>query len=231
MPTYLELVRRVASDSGTGADFADTATTLVGLTGRARKFKDWTARAWERIQTMRPDWLWMRERFTGTLVVGQRSYDGVVLTADLRFGAFDTARGVREDRFSLYDPAIGQNEEAPIRWVPYEAFSRAYEIGSGSTEQGRPTRFTIMPGGILALHPIPDAAYVLRGAYVKSPQILVDDGDVPEMPAQFHDLIVYEALTLLAGTDEAPSQLPVFRNERRRLMTALVRDQMPKIGT
>lgn len=227
MATYLELVRRVASDSGTWPDPA-TLTTLVGLTGRAHKFKDWTARAWERIQTMREDWRWMQADFSGSTVQGQQGYDGADLGVASRFGAFVVNRtNGSDDRFTLFDPVEGQGAEGPIRFVAYDRFRAAFLTGTAATHQQKPVLFTIAPDGRLLLSPIPDKVYTLRGVYRKNPQILSADADEPEMPARFHDLIVYEALTLLAGTDEAGGQLPVFRNERARLLNMLEREQLP----
>ena len=50
-------------------------------------------------------------------------------------------------------------------------------------------------------HPGSDAAHILRYWYSERPSRLVNDGDVPLLPPQFHDMIIAGAITRLAESN------------------------------
>lgn len=222
MATFLELVRQTAGESGTVPD-GYNLSTVVGQTGRKAKIVAMVARSWNQIQTDRPNWLWMRGLFTGTLTIGQPEYVGALP----RFSHFLATRDQRENRFSLYDSDEGRSGEGTLRFIPFDQFYTVNMRGSGASATGKPTVFTIGTDGTMLVHPVPDKAYVVRGQYVKTLQMLETDAEVPEMPQRFHDLIVYEALIRLAAGDESFSSLPIWASERRRLMEQLTLDQLP----
>ena len=55
--TFLELCQRVDEESGTVA--GGQPTTVTGQSGRLKTIVQWTAEAYQRIQTMRSTWLWL----------------------------------------------------------------------------------------------------------------------------------------------------------------------------
>jgi hypothetical protein len=226
MPTFLELVQRTASDSGTVPDAYQIATVAFP-TGRKAKIVSLVQRAWISIQTSRPGWLWMRGQFASDLTQGVREYVGALP----RFSRFIATRDSSERRFSLYDASTGRDPEGQILFTPFDDFYVLYLRGSRESLTGKPQRFTIGHDGALIVHPIPDKAYTVRGQYMRDEQTLENDADVPEMPARFHDLIVYEALLMLAASDESFSSLPIWATERRRLTEQLTLDQLPPMRT
>ena len=224
MATFLEIVRDVCRESGTIAD-RSLPDTVVDQTGRVAKMIHWTDRAWRTIQTHRPSWLWMRGAFSAQTLAGQHEYQGALP----RFGRFLATQDRREDRFSLFDPDEGRGEEGPLGFVPFDDFYATFRRGSNADKQGKPVRFTISPSGTIAFWPTPDKTYTVRGPYMRSVQKLSADADIPEMPEQFHDLIMYRALKFMAQSDEAVNQLPSWSFEELRLMSDLERDQLPPI--
>lgn len=74
----------------------------------------------------------------------------------------------------------------------YREFARRY-LGTGNATGGTPAAFTVQ-GGIITLGPTPFAsssAYLLT--YEKAPTLLVNDSDVPAIPAEYHLALVHGA--------------------------------------
>ena len=66
--------------------------------------------------------------------------------------------------------------------------------------------------------------------YRKSAQALTLDADIPEMPTDFHELIVWEALKRLGNFDEGQvQQRAEWANNARLVKFDLERDQLPPI--
>ena len=76
---------------------------------------------------------------------------------------------------------------------------------------------------------IPDAVYTIRGEFYRGPQILTLTADVPEMPLAHHDAIKWRALILLGTFDEAPEQIPQWKEFLGEYMAPLVRKNTPRI--
>lgn len=225
MATFLQLCQRVASDSGTvnGA----FPTTVVGQTGRLGKIVRWTNEAWRSVQNAHAGWRWMRSDFSGSTVSGTRSYSGSDLGVSSRFGEFVYSGYEDEQRFSIYLTATGVSDEGVLLFRDYEWFYTHCMRGTQTND--RPIYFTITPDNKLALHPIPDAVYTVRGPYRKDVQDLAVDADVPEMPARFHELIVDVALMSLGTHDEAPQQLQLWQLRKFGRFNDLERDQLPRM--
>lgn len=225
MATFLSLAQKLARESGTLGD-GSALTTVVSQTSRKNKFVNWTNDAWRSIQNAHGQWRWMRSTFSGSTVASTRAYAGSDLGVASRFAEF-ICRGEEEDRFSIYLAATGVSDEGPLFFKDYDWFYA--NCMRGTQTEGRPYYFTITPDEDLALHPIPDAVYTLRGPYRKDVQELSLDADVPEMPTRFHDLIVDVALQMLAAHDEAVTQIPLWKMREMPRWAELERDQLPKI--
>lgn len=210
MSTYLELCQDVADESGTGA----FPGTVSGLVGRPAKITKWVRNAWIDIQNDRDEWRWMEDEFTGNLISGVAAYAGSDFGMS-RFGAWlvgpDPFTGL--DRVTVQAAASGRSDEGGLVFLPFEAFWSYYGRGAEAERTGRPTSYTVDGQERIRVWPSPDAAYILRGRYRKSPQALSAGTDVPEMPAQYHSAIVWRALTNLAAHDEAFNQ-PAYWNTR-----------------
>lgn len=225
MATFLQLCQDVARESGTISGVQPASVT--GQTQRLLKIVNWTASAWNRIQTDRDDWRWMRASFTAPagLVIGSPRYTANSFNV-ARFGAWLHATP-RFTPFTICDPAIGASDESELREISYERWLTEY--GRGQQTNGRPGFFAISPSDELCFGPLPDLAYTVKGEYQRSPQALVNNDDVPELPVRFHDIIRWRALMLLARHDEAPGALRDATIEYDALLDALERAQTPTI--
>ena len=223
MATFLSLCNDVERESGTVAGGAFMTDVEAPPTARQQKVVKWTAAAWDMIQTMRPDWRWMIDEFSHVLTIGQARYTAT----DLGIARFaDWVVDQCSDDyfpFSLYDTAIGVADECAIRHVSYEFWRQAY--GRGAQQQNRPVHYAIGRQNELCLGQVPDKAYRLNGEYRASPQPLVENDDVPEMPPQFHQAIVWKAVMLLGQHDEGPVQIATAQTNFLELYRSLVNAQ------
>ena len=72
----------------------------------------------------------------------------------------------------------------------------------------------------------PDRAYAVRGEYQRSAQTLVNANDVPEMPEDYHMMIVWRAIMLLHQHDEAQFNVQMAAANFERLHAGLAMDQL-----
>lgn len=229
MSTFLELVQDAARESGSLAGGVNLGS-VVGATGRADKVVSWVRKAWRNIQNERVDWLWLQREFIGPLSAGTARYTAASFNIT-RFREWKQDRVTTSNTsyrvFTIYDTAKGPSDEGSLTQIDYETWRVRYD--RSTQVQSRPTEWAISPAGELCVGPIPDRTYTIRGEYVASAQNLAADADTPEMPAHFHDLIVWEALRLMSAADEAVTALQTSNNEYNRLRFALTAEQLPKM--
>ena len=223
---FLELVQRVARESGT-IPGENQPASVVGTTGRLARMVHWTNDAWRGIQRSRTDWRWMQGEFEGSLTAGSARYTSASFNLT-RFARW-RVNGPTEDRFSLYDPTIGVTDEGQLIFVPWDTFYVTKL--RGSIDANRPAYFSVSPAREFVVSPTPDKTYTVRGPYQKSAQTLTANTDIPEMPEDFHDLIVWEALKLMGIYDEATVSQPFWSVEAIKRRSELLIDQLPRITT
>lgn len=220
--TFLELVQMVARESGTVP--GTQPPTLGGeLPARLDKMKHWVNLAWQMIQNHKLGWNWMRGEFVAETAPGVAKYSGVSLGIS-RFRKFVTISG----SMRIHDPENGIDDESFLIGLDYWRYRRIYGIREQSL--ARPTYFSVSEAdGSLCLGPVPDKYYVLNGEYHKSPQSLVNDDDIPELPEHFHPIIAWQALMLLAGHDEGAFAVGNAAANYRQYLANLERDQLPAL--
>ncbi len=220
---YLTLCKEVAADAGTIAGFQNV-TTVVGLSGRPAKLVGWVRDAWIDIQNERNDWSWMRRRFGPVaMTAGVDSYTATAFGIS-RFGEWLQDRsGFRT--FAIYDPDQGTAQTRAMDQISYDSWIERW--GRGDHPSQMPVEWAISPTREILVGPKPDKAYMISGEYRISPQELSADGDVPEMPAQYHRVIIPRAIRLASSSDEAWNSLQDKTNQYGELRSALVREQTP----
>lgn len=215
MATFLQLVNDLERESGTVYQ-AQRVVTVTAPAGRHEKMVEWVREAWSIIQMARTDWRWQKDEFTAALVPGQLRYDA----SD--FGIADFAGWPRQREralspFTIYDPAIGPRDENEIVPFDYDEWRRRWD--RGVHDPLRPLGWAVDTKDRLCIGPASDNAYVIRGEYRCTKQILTADTDVPRCPVDFHPAILWRALMLMAAHDEATAVynhansvfIPIFR--------------------
>ncbi|MFA7269933.1 MAG: hypothetical protein WC073_11360 [Sterolibacterium sp.] len=226
MATYLALcqkLRQNCSDSGTGP------SAVAGQSGELKRYVDWVADAWTAIQNDNEFWKWMRKSCYCDTVAADGAYaytdftDTVSLAAIARFSRWYTGR----NQFKCYLSSGGVAGEYFLQWMEWEDFKFIYR--KGTQTDGQPVHYSVDPTQAIVLGPIPSAVYRVSGDYQIGPQTLSADGDIPEMPTRFHDLIVYEAMAKYGGNRVAVEAMVRANAEGTPLRAALELDQLPRM--
>jgi len=221
MSTFLELtqdLRREVGISGTGP------ASVLGNTGELERLVNWIKNAYIEIQNRHGgNWRFMRSDFTIDTTVGQDEYvfsdftDIADASAISRFSSWRFKEYRNPPKIFLTSAGVGgQTWMSSVRFDPFE---NIYSIGTQN--DARPFHITITPQDSVKIGPAPSEIYTVTGEYYKSAQILAADSDVPEMPPQFHQLIVYEAMKKYAGFESAPEVMARAHAEGNRVMRQL----------
>ncbi len=99
---------------------------------------------------------------------------------------------------ALYDPTNRAGDDGRLWFFPQPRFVR--ELMADPLSTGIPACFTFMqmttetpPRPTLRLYPAPDGVYAYHGWYFRRPALLSADGDYPDWPAKFDDMIWIQA--------------------------------------
>lgn len=216
--TYLELCQAVRQESGGIA--GSGPSSVSGQTGDLKRVVDWVRRAYNDIQLESSQWRWLTAQFQFTTIAGVQAYSPTAAGIAARFDRWNP-RTIRLNR-------TGPQDEIPLEYISYDEFRAIYL--TGPRPESRPSVVSITPADELIFGNIPDAVYTVTGEYQKSLQVLTTDADVPEMPTQYHDAILYWALTKYARFESAPEVYQDAMDNYRRLMTGLRIHQLPKVA-
>lgn len=191
---YLDLVQSLHYE----AQLPGSAPAAVtGQSGRAADLVRWVAEAWNDIQRDNNGrWKWLRGDFTLQTVADTADYaytdatDVDTAAAITRFRRWDLDR---RDPPHIYLVSDGEEFERRIDILDWRDFRRLYVLATHDSQY--PSCVAADVGDNLWFGPTPDDIYLLSGSYWLSNQTLSADDDVPEMPVDYHMLIVYRALT------------------------------------
>lgn len=189
--TWLEIVQRLRHESGMG----DTGpTSTLDQAGDSLRLVNWAHSAWLDIQQHRPDWDWMWESAEVTITAGTNVAGGDI-------------PALRYDKDATYN---GTNW---LEYRPWREFSAMYR----EVSDGTPDTWTIRPDKAIVVNAQPSEDLVLTVERYRNPTLMTEDDSVPELPGEFHMLIVWRALILYSGYDEAGMLMQHARREWDRL--------------
>lgn len=228
MSTYLQLFQDAKRECRiTGA----APTSVTGNAGVLDRLSNWIVDSYIEIQN-RCDWRWLRHTFTCTVSASDKTYsygdctDSETASTITRFSRWWLNDNL--DPPKIYKTASGTNGEYWLSWTPWEHYKTIYEVGTGRTSKGPPAHVTFDNLNRINLGPVfPDDDYTLTGDYQLSPQILSLDADEPEMPMQYHMLIVYMAMQKYGYMEGAQEVLMRGQAEGNRIMRQLEINQKP----
>jgi len=167
------------------------------------------------VQEYHTTWEWMKKTVTFNTVATVGSYTPV---ADLGEWDFNS--------FRAYLTAAGVGTEMMIPFTPYEPFYNNYLLGARKLVYSRPSEISVSPAKALLLGLAPNDIYTVSGEYYKAPVVLAADADTPEMPARFHKLIVYRAMTMYGAFEAANEVYQRGEQEYRRMINKLELNQL-----
>jgi len=230
MATFLQLCQdtaREAGISGTGP------VTTIGQTGLNADVVRWVKNAYTELQNRNGGhWRWLRHEFTLPTVdtVDTYAWDQAV----------DSTTGNPITRFSewrfndkrtppkIYLTSSGAGTQTWMSVAPWDWFQQIYKISN--QVDSYPAHITFNPQDEIVVGPAPNGLYTITSEYYRSPQILALDADVPEMPVQFHNLIVWLALEHYGYRQSAPEVLEHSEKMTRKYMRQLERNQLEQFS-
>lgn len=216
--TFLEICKRLRAEcgiSGTGpASVADQA-------GEMKRIVDWASDAYNEIQLHRQNWNWMRSDFSFSTTANDYDYTAAEAGIASRFSQWDV------DTIKSYRASVGVSNEFELGELLYRQYRKIYLTGSQSA--GTPIVCSIGPDKKLLIGPKPDGVFTVSGQYWKTPQLLSANGDEPEMPAEFHMLIVWQALEHYALYESAAESLVRAQKNIKWYKNRLEMNQLPDI--
>lgn len=229
--TFLQLAQKLRQEcevAGVGP------SAITSQTGQLKRLVDWVADGWVDLQNRHGNWQWLRSEWSVNTVAGDDTYAGTDCTDTIasatvtRFSKFWTHDEEGYPNVKGYLQASGVGTERWLEFLPWADFRARYKIGTQNN--GQPMHFTIDPRRALVIGPKPDAVYVLSGEYQKSAQTLAADADVPELPADYHDLLVFYAMQRYGANSVAQEIYVRGATESRRMLIALEANQLPAMS-
>ncbi len=202
MSTFVQLAQECRSLSGIGGTGPSDVALAVGI---ELKIVNYVKNAWNAIQAHPKQWKWMWGDYQP---VGGNPLQTVASVRDYVLVDVDE---IFVKTFRSYLTATGESDRQRMTWLDYEKFQNAYGVVVSTDD--RPIKATRLPTGNLRFYPTPDAIYSIELEFIKTPQALAVNGDIPEMPERFHQLIVYEALKRFGKAHDAPEVIAFGEQE------------------
>lgn len=219
MSTFLQLCQDMARESGA---VGSAPSSVLNQTGRQAKCVDWVRDAWTQIQNDQPDYSFLFATFSQALTIGSASYAPTSLGIESFQRFLMDRQGYKP--VTIYESGA-QDQECTLTYVPYQSWRVSYD--RGVHDPAKPIVWSVAPDRSLVVGPKPDKAYVLRGEYQRGPQVLAADNDVPIMPDQYHQIIVWRACMSLALYDEAQSAFAGAKSQHDPILLDMQRDLLP----
>ncbi len=183
--------------------------------------------AWRELQMDRAysGWKWMRRTLDATLVVGQQVYAG---TADFGAERFGQWRRQTDDYWPILYVDGSPNTQWDLEFTQLDFMRQEWIY----IDHGRstPLQWSVDESERLVLGPAPVLAYKLRIDYLMAPFELGTGNtdpnlDAPDMPADFHMLLVWRALQDSAISDAKPEVLARAERGYNDMFWKLMRQQ------
>lgn len=201
--------------------------STASQSGRNGDLVAWIDEAWNEIQRSHNGrWRWLRRAFTVDTVADDDDYaysevtDVAASAAISRFRDWDLDPDEPPLIYLTSDGISTQGEMVPLSWRDFRDM-----YGIGSVTSGYPRHISADPARTLRLGVPPDAIYTVTGNYWRGNQTLAVDGDEPEMPDDYHMLVVWQAITNYAYDVVAAEVLAKARAKGPPLWDALVENQ------
>ncbi len=204
-----QAVRKLVGLQGSGPSSVD-ATGVEGM------FIELVKTSWKDIQNSRSKWKWMRDEKTFSMVVGTTAYTPATV-----FGPVNRFKHWYKDTFFV---TVG-GQKTPLRFVEFDTFRDRH---INDTTNAPIYDFTIRPKDSALIFTPPDSTYTITCCYHKSNQDLSAATDIPELPEDFHLVIVYKAVASYALSMAISHIYQEYSMEYNKLYGSLLRDQLPR---
>lgn len=223
--TFLDLVRRLAVECGITKNAVLSLPTIVGATQEAGRLVGWIVTAWRDIQSLHPNWAFLRRSTSFATVDGQATYTPV------QAGLVEGTLGKwKLDSFRNYKTSAGTNGEIFMADMDYEVWRDTYQYGALRNAKSQPFVVAETPEHYLGLGPVPLAGYTVLGDYYLAPVDLQSDSELTTLPTWHNPMIVvYSAMRMYGAFEAAPEIYQRGETEYKKLLGRLQLDQLPRV--
>jgi len=213
---YIELaraVRRRLGIQGSGPSSVDTTIPIE------RQILKAVSDVYIDIQNINPNWKWMRSSASFNTIAGTTEYSlATILTPTYRFS-----------RWLPHTFYITVNsKKSRLYYVEYDTFQYRF---ANNTTNGKFSEFTIKPMNKSIVIPRPDSIYTITCDYQKSAQVLSGNTDTPELPIQFHNVILYGAMEGMGVSVASPEEQMYNAQKFVEGVGQLMRREIPETKT
>lgn len=210
--TFLEMCKTARLISGIQGQ---GPTSVVGASGIEAVIVQFVKEAYVDIQNTRNNFDFLQKSKTFSTTIGKDNYtlsDIFVSNPDLK--------SFKKDSFLITD------ENGNKKYL-YERDKEDLEYKYlNSTTRDLPNELAIEADKSLTLKPISDGVYAVSFKYYRKPQILATDAEVPLMPEEFHQLIVFKAVEKISIYLSQPEIYRGYATEASKLMGQMMREQV-----
>ena len=232
MSTFLQLCQIAAEETGVSTTGPSDTTSQ---TGRLKQIVHWVNRAWMDVQTKRNDWRWMVGNFTVNTTAGVRKYAYTDCTDTATSAAIAAFRDWRRHSLKIYLTSSGQGTETQLPFMDYRLWHATWNVGTPgvSTTRLYPRSYTTDHDLGILLGGYPNDVYTISGQFMKQATELSGDSDTPELPAEYHSIIVYRAMMKYGSYMAASEVYSRGEAEYKRMLRELIRTQTlpPLVGS
>ena len=239
--TYLTLCQYTHRLLRAGNQQAGTVPTAIpaaaGLDQVIYDIIDAVPRAWEWVQNEHPSWLFMRKQGSFLLTAGTRTFSLAMIQAQIPdyYGFFIPMwAGSEQPYFYIYDNASSNPQYFAYPFVEYINWRGIWDR-LPRPANNIPTHMTELPDKSLEFDPAPNlapsgASWNTKFDYRVKNQVLAASGDIPILPAEYHELIAWVAVRLIIETrqNEGPL-LQSAQNEIKGYMDKLKARYLPQV--
>lgn len=176
---FLELCKKTRHESRVSGSGPATVESQTGILGDVvEAVRD----AWIELQHYHSEWRFLEHTKNAVLIAGTGEYH----FGDLGINDFKTLKSI----------FVNGDKLQRITWERYVEISQSLQ-----SETGRPCNYCISPSGSLVVSPVPDKLYQVLVHYYSTPQRLIKNADVPNIPESYHSAIIWRAVMDLSANE------------------------------
>ncbi len=215
---YLEMVNALRVEVGVSGPRITSLNIDAPLeTQRLARF---VQTAWHEIQAMHEDWFFRTVESSDTMEVGQ------AVQGPTEF-ASGNVRSWKLDTFRYALPRLGYDRSEAMQYIPWDEF----RLSRDTVRRGRPDCFTVRPrDNAVVVSYAPDEPFSLFCDYTRTLQTLRYDADVPIMPADFHEAIVFKAKERYGAYEDDSGVYDDGKFKATEWLQRLQTSQLPTVG-
>jgi hypothetical protein len=211
---FLEIAKRVRQECGISGD---GPAAVVSQSGISAKLVAWVQAAYEEIQNLQP-WEFNWAEHTQPLTEGVALYDPVN----------DWGLDYRElaaEPIYVYRTDDGPRSK---HWLCHVSWAEMRDLMQPGI-LGVPVYCATRPDDTIQFHPEPQTGLTAVVEYIKNPATLVDNTDVPVIPARYHMAIVWRAVMFWCAHDENTGLYGAANQHYQTLLRKMMRSELPSM--